>query len=326
MSTLFRGLVSLLLAAVSAGAAAQTPTIRMHEYDGIVSAFPRIAIEKGFCAKHGVNCVLQKINSGPLAIQGVLAGSIDIAQPSPELAISAGIRSSDLKAIGGSWSTNSFMLIAGPGLMEAAKRGYPAIISELKGKKIGVNNRGSGGEFLLATMLQEAGLKPSDVTFVAVGGSNTAYQSMMAGQVDAVMGFPPLDSFCRVLKKCAVAVAFAENQGPREITATNGNGGMYLAKRDLVAKNPKAYEAFLSAMADAERFVRDPANSEEVVQITLKYFRLQIPEGEAIVRDALNQWRSSMTMTSSKTALQATADYMLKTGQIESRFDVSKLY
>jgi NitT/TauT family transport system substrate-binding protein len=325
MTTLFRRIAYLLLLLGAAAAGAQTPTVRIHEYDGIVSTLPRVAIEKGFCAKHGVNCVLQKINSGALAIQGVLAGSIEIAQPAPEIAVAAAVRGSDLKQIAGAWSTNSLMLIVGPAMIDAAKRGYPSIVNDLKGKKIGVNARGTAGEFLMTTMLQDVGLKPSDVTYVAVGGGNTAYQALATQQVDAIMAFPPVDSFCRVLKTCAVAVAFADGQGPREITATNGNGGAYFVKREFAAKQPKAVEGFVNAMNDAERFVKDPANNEEMVRITLKYFRLEIAEGEAIVRDALNHWRSSMTLTNSRAGLQATADYMFKTGQLQSRFDVSKL-
>ena len=289
MTRFFRPILSLLFLVGTTAAVAQTPTVRIQEYDGIVSALPRIAIEKGFCAKHGINCILQKINSGPLAIQGVLSGSIDIAQPAPEIAISASVRGSDLKAVSGSWTTNSFMLVTGPDMAEAGKRGYPTVIHELKGKRVGVNVRGSGGEFLMTTMLQDQGLKGSDVTYVAVGGGNTAYQALQARQVDAIMAFPPMDGFCKVLKTCTVAVAFAEGQGPKEITATNGNGGLYIAKRDFANKNPKIISSFVSAMGDAERFIKDPANKEEVLRITMKYFRLEIPEGEAIVRSSLDQ-------------------------------------
>ncbi len=97
MRRLFGTTVSLLFAAGATAAAAQTPTVRIHDIDGMTTTLSRIAVEKGFCTKHGINCVLQKINSGPLAIQGVLAGSIEIATPSPEIAISASARGSDLK-------------------------------------------------------------------------------------------------------------------------------------------------------------------------------------------------------------------------------------
>jgi NitT/TauT family transport system substrate-binding protein len=325
MRRLFRTTVSLLFVAGATAAAAQMPTVRIQDIDGMTTTLSRIAVEKGFCPKHGINCVLQKINSGPLAIQGVLAGSIEIATPSPEIAISASARGSDLKAIAGHWAKNSFMLITGPDMAEAGKRGYPSIIQDLKGKRIGVNIRGSAGEFLFTTMLQDQGLKPSDVTYVAVGVGNTAYQALQTRQVDAVMAFAPMDGFCNVLKTCTIAMSIGDGQGPKEIVATRGNGGMYIASRDYAAKNPKVISSFLSAMAEAERFIKDPANRDEELRITLKYFRLDMPQGEAITRDSLDRWRSAISLVPDRAATQAIADYMLKTGQLQAPVNVAKL-
>lgn len=325
MRRLFRSTVSLLFVAGTTAAAAQMPTVRIQDIDGMTTTLSRIAVEKGFCPKHGINCVLQKINSGPLAIQGVLAGSIEIATPSPEIAISASARGSDLKAIAGHWAKNSFMLITGPDMAEAGKRGYPSIIQDLKGKRIGVNIRGSAGEFLFTTMLQDQGLKPSDVTYVAVGVGNTAYQALQTRQVDAVMAFAPMDGFCNVLKTCTIAMTVGDGQGPKDIVATRGNGGMYIASRDYAAKNPKVISSFLSAMAEAERFIKDPANRDEELRITLKYFRLDMPQGEAITRDSLDRWRSAISLVPDRAATQAIADYMLKTGQLQAPVNVAKL-
>lgn len=326
MTRLFRTAVSLLFVAGATAAAAEMPTVRIQDIDGMTTTLSRIAVEKGFCTKHGIKCVLQKINSGPLAIQGVLAGSIEVATPAPEIAISASARGSDLKAIAGHWAKNSFMLITGPDMAESANRGYPSVIHDLKGKRIGVNIRGSGGEFLMTTMLQAQGLKPSDVTYVAVGVGNTAYQALQARQVDAVMAFPPMDGFCNVLKTCHIAMALGEGEGPKDIVAAKGNGGMYIASREFAKKNPKVISAFLSAMADAERFIKDPVNRDEELRITLKYFRLDLPQGEAITRDSLDRWRSAISLVPQRAATQAIADYMLKTGQLQAPVNVSKLF
>lgn len=326
MPRLFRTTVSLLFAAGATAAAAQTPTVRIMDIDGMTTTLSRIAVEKGFCTKHGINCALQKINSGPLAIQGVLAGSIDVATPSPEIVISASARGSELKVISGHWAKNAFMLITGPDMAEAGKRGYPSVVQELKGKRIGVNIRGSAGEFLFTTMLQDQGLKASDVTYLAVGVGNTAYQALQARQVDAVMAFAPMDGFCNVLKTCTIAMALGDGQGPKEIVAGRGNGGMYVTSRDFATKNPKVISAFLSAMAEAERFIKDPANRDEELRITQKYFRLEMPQGEAITRDSLDRWRSAISLVPNRAATQAIADYMFKTGQLQAPVNVNKLF
>ena len=100
---------------------------------------------------------------------------------------------------------------------------------------------------------------------------------------------------------------------------------MYIASRDYAAKNPKVISSFLSAMAEAERFIKDPANRDEELRITLKYFRLDMPQGEAITRDSLDRWRSAISLVPDRAATQAIADYMLKTGQLQAPVNVAKL-
>lgn len=327
MTHLARRLAATAFAiAAAASATAQTPTVRIQDYPGIIGTLSRVAAEKGYCAKHGVQCTIQTIPTAPLGVQTLMSGGIEVALAPSEVAIQSAAKGAELKVVGGMFDVNPFMLIVGPGLMASAGKGYPAIMSDLKGKKIGVTSRGAGPEFQVKSMLLQAGLKPDDVTFVAVGSPNTGYPALLNKQVDAVMSFVPFDGFCDVMKTCKIAVLPARGEGPKVLTDLNGAGGVYVVRREYAEKNAKAVEAFVKAIHDAERFTMDPANTAELMQITYKYYRLEMPKGDEVLKSSMERFRKNLVVDVKKPAVQAAADYLLQTGQLEKPFDAGKLF
>lgn len=319
-------LATAITLATCTAAQAQAPTIRIQDYPGIIGTLARVAVEKGYCAKNGIQCTLTTIPAAPLGVQTLMAGGIEVALAPSEVAIQSVARGADLKIVGGTFNVNPFMLIVGPGLLASADKGYPAIMQDLKGKKIGVTSRGAGPEFQIKTMLRSAGLKEDDVTFVAVGSPNTGYPALLNKQVDAVMSFVPFDGFCDVLKTCRISVFPAKGEGPKVLTDLNGAGGLYVMRRDYTEKSPVAVAAFVKALHEAERFTADPANGAELLQITLKHYRIDMPKGDEILKSSLERFRPNMVVAVKKEAVQAAADYLQQTGQLEKTFDAARLF
>lgn len=305
---------------------AQPLAIRIQDYPGIVGTLARVAIDKGYCNDHGLKCSLTTIPAAPLGVQTLMAGGIDVSLPPAEVAIQSAIKGADLKIVSASFTDSPFMLILGKDLMASADKGYPAVMHDLKGKKIGVTSRGAAPEFQIKTMLKDAGMKDDDVTFVAVGSPNTGYPALLNKQVDAVMSFVPFDGFCDVLKTCRIAIMPAKGQGPKELVALNGGGGMYVMRNEFLTKNPTVGESYLKAMRDAQKFATNPANLDELMQITLKYYRLDMPKGDEILRNSLQRFQAAFAADVKKSAIQAAADYLFATGQIPKAFDVSPLF
>lgn len=324
--SLQRWLATGLTLLACATAQAQPTTLRIQDYPGIVGTLARVAIEKGYCDNHGIRCTLNVIPAAPLGIQTLMAGGIQVALPPAEVAIQSAIKGSDLKIVSASFRDSPFMLILGKELMASADKGYPALMHDLKGKKVGVTARGAAPEFQVKTLLREAGLKDDDVTFVAIGSPNTGYPSLLNRQVDAAMSFVPFDGFCDVLKTCRVALMPAKGEGPKALVALNGGGGLYVMRNDFIGKNPEAATAFRKAIEDAERFATDPANLDALMAITIKYYRLDIPNGEQILRSSLERFQSAFVADVDRQAVQAAATYLHETGQISKRFDVGGLF
>lgn len=307
--------------------ASTIPTLRIQDYPGMIGTLLHVAIEKGYCAKQGIQCTLQVIPSAPLGMQTLLAGGIDASLGNAEVAIQAMEKGADIKIVSGAATPNVFVLTVSTRLGAGADKKYPEIMHGLKGRKVGVTARGSAAEFQLRDMLSGAGMQPDDVTYVAVGGANTAYPAMINGQVDAVEAFPPFDGFCDVLKTCKIAVQPWKGEGPSTLTVLGGGSSALITmRREFIAKNPKTVDAFIKALQDAGRFIADPANSAELLKITLKYFQIDMPQGDAIVENTLMRWRTGFSTEVTKKGVQATADYMLKNKQIDKPFDASRLF
>src|SRR5262249_50403877 len=141
--------------------------------------------------------------------------------------------------------------------MPNAGKPYPEWIADLKGKKIGVFARGAAVENMMNIILAKGGLKPSDVTYVAVGGPTTAFPALANKQVDAAINIEPISSMCVVSKKCTIAWTLAADREPAELYAMNGAAIVSYMRSEFIAEKPHVVEAYTNALSAAARFVQD---------------------------------------------------------------------
>jgi NitT/TauT family transport system substrate-binding protein len=188
-------LLAAALALAFAGPAAaqgKGESVKFQDYPGIGNMLVRVAISKGYCDKYGIKCAVQVIPSGPLGAQAMLAKSIDSSLIPAEIMVGAISKGAKMKMVTGGAVSNVAALIGGNHVPQPnADKGWPAFMQDLKGRKVGVTARGSLMETTTTWMLLKAGMKAEDVSFVAVGGPNTAYGALVSKQVDAIMMFEP---------------------------------------------------------------------------------------------------------------------------------------
>ncbi len=325
-TSLFR--TALGVAALTGGvnAMAQMETLRVQDYPGIGNLLVRVAAANGYCEKNGVKCELKTIPAAPLGIQTLLAGDIDIAFGPAEVVIQAANKGADLKIIGNGARDSIFFLMAGAHTETPnAAKGYPAVMADLKGKKIGVTARGSGAEFQLLDMLKGAGMSGADVTIVPVGAPNTALPAIANKQIDALMLFAPMDGFCAAMKVCRVIVDPRKGEGPKEITLLNGATGPMTVRGEFAQKKGGALDGFAKAMRESEAFVQNPANFNAVLKVINDTFKIEGPAGASAVEASLRNSIAGARFALDPKALQAAADYLHRTTQIDKTVDTSKL-
>ena len=311
---------------LSTSAMAQSTTLRIQDYPGLGNFLVRVANANGLCEKHAVKCELRSIPQAPLAMQTLLAGDLEIAFSPPEVLLQAVNKGAAIKAIGSGARGPTFFLMAGSSLETPnAAKGYPAVMQDFKGKKIGVTARGSAAEFQLVSLLNGAGMSAQDVTIIAVGSPNTAFPAIVQKQIDGLMLFAPMDGFCEVSKVCRVVVDPRKGQGPRDVLDISGASMLQVVRDDFLQKNSQAVDGFRRAMIDASEFAQNPANFGALQKIAQETFKINVPDGEQILEVSLRNSLPSMHFPADPKALQDTAHYMQRTGQISKVVDTSTL-
>src|SRR5512134_3655811 len=136
-----------------------------------------IAQEKGFFEKNGLKAEIIRINSEPTTYQALISGDIDATSGAP-----TGLVQSNLQGIAvtslGSWDN-----LVSYTVMTKEKVDD---LSQLRGKKVGINRLGGKSSLILRVMLEDAGLNTSkDVTLLQLGGSQERLAALVRGGIDA---------------------------------------------------------------------------------------------------------------------------------------------
>src|SRR5918995_5529814 len=136
-----------------------------------------IAHEKGFFEKNGLKAEIIRINSEPTTYQALISGDIDATSGAPTGLVQSNLQGVPVVSLG-SWDN----LVS----YTMATREKIDDLSQLRGKKIGVNRIGGKSSLILRVMLEDAGLNPmKDVTLLQLGGSQERLAALMRGGIDA---------------------------------------------------------------------------------------------------------------------------------------------
>ena len=136
-----------------------------------------IAHERGFFEKNGLKAEIIRINSEPTTYQALISGDIDATSGAPTGLVQSNLQGVPVVSLG-SWDNLVSYTIA--------TREKITDLSQLRGKKIGVNRIGGKSSLILRVMLEDAGLNPmKDVTLLQLGGSQERLAALMRGGIDA---------------------------------------------------------------------------------------------------------------------------------------------
>src|SRR5437667_8536954 len=141
-----------------------------------------IAVEEKIFQKYGFDVAGIFMGGSPLINSAILAGEFPIGYTGGGAVISSRLAGSDLIAIA---SPLPVLTIDGWAKPEIKS------ISDVRGKRVGVTRFGASSHFAGLSMLEAAGIKPSEVVFIQNGGVGESMAALMGGRVDvAMLGYP----------------------------------------------------------------------------------------------------------------------------------------
>src|SRR5229473_2612331 len=145
-----------------------------------------LAKQLGYFDDQKINVTLVDEGSGQGTELEVVAGNVDAGSGAYSHPV-------ELNALGKKIETICQFGIA-PGeaeMVASSKAGSITSAADLKGKKLGVTDIGSGTHTITLALLGKAGFKGSDASFVAVGAGNTFIAAIKNGTIDAGMTTEP---------------------------------------------------------------------------------------------------------------------------------------
>jgi len=136
-----------------------------------------IAHEKGIFEKNGLKAEIIRINSEPTTYQALISGDIDATSGAPTGLIQSNLQGVSVVSLGSWDNLVSYTVMTKEKIDD---------LSQLRGKKVGINRLGGKSSLILRVMLEDAGLNTSkDVTLLQLGGSQERLAALVRGGIDA---------------------------------------------------------------------------------------------------------------------------------------------
>ena len=224
-----------------------------------------IADANGYFKDEGLNVKILDFAGGSRALQAVVGGSADVVSGAFEHTISLQSKGQEYASFVQQGQTPMIVLAV-------SKKTVPNYKSpeDLKGKKIGVTAPGSSTNMAISFFLSKYGVKPSDVSFIGVGGGAGAITAMRTGQIDAIAN---LDPVIGTLLKDDLITIIADTRtvkDTKDIFGGNMPSGCLYTRREYIQANPNTVQALANAMVRADKWIQK-STPDEIAKV--------VPEG-----------------------------------------------
>ena len=237
-----------------------------------------VALEAKFFQKYGFEVSPVFMGGSPLINSAILAGEFPIGYTGGGAIISSRLAGSDLIAIACPLPVLTIDAWAKPEIKS---------VTDLRGKRIGVTRFGASTHFAGLSMLDSAGIKPNEVTFIQNGGVGESLAALIGGRVDATMiGYP----FGLKAKGAGFPLLFRPMDSEYGLFPT-----AVIAARESWLKDPKNRKLavdFLRALNEGLQLTRESPNA--VKQALRKYIRVN---DEALLQGSVEYFRDAFPST-----------------------------
>ncbi len=246
--------------------------------------------------------------SGPEDIQGIAAGSLDIAWTNTAPIIHADVAGLKIRAVVAAGTTLtkdlSGKIISQGGLLIKKSSGITTA-KDLEGKKISVNVRSAQAEYAIRKWVSAHGGDPDKIDYVVIAPPNEI-QALQQGQIDGAYSWSP---------------AYNKGQEDPSITvlATEGDmlgdfvTGGFAFSQDFLDKHPEAVRQFLAGYVKAWTWAwAHPAELQQKAVEIIKDFH-----GDTSLSKYVYPWGSRANAVIKDVDIQFYIDQLTKKGELK---------
>jgi NitT/TauT family transport system substrate-binding protein len=267
------------------------------------AGFIYMAAEGGFAKTEGLDLKMQTFQNDTLMMKALIAGELDSYEGSPVSPLIAGSSGADVKILGCTWPKLTFSLFTRDG---------GGAIADLRGKKIGISAPGSLPDLVGRALLRQAGIAPSEASFVAAGTDPERLRALAAGTVDAAVSTSDFGLRPEFKLKTLAVASEALPHFVRQCIITRG---------DLIRTRRPALVSLVTAEMNAYGFAI--AHRDKEIALTRRIAGLPPgdPAAEANYREAVEQRAVSPAMEIDLDKLRWLRDLLAEDGRMAAKFD-----
>jgi NitT/TauT family transport system substrate-binding protein len=215
-----------------------------------------MAKESGAFEKYGIQADIILITSGPIAVQSLIGGDLQVVSGASNAVINAVLNGAPIIAVGGTANRPYHRLFVQPEINR---------LEDLRGKSLGVTRFGSITDNLTRILLRKHGLEGA-VNVRQMGGTivvAAAFQNrLIAGAVTSELLVTPPSQPKILVRLVDMGIPYSMN--------------MIAVQREYYRRNPEAVESVVRAYADGIAFMN--RQKERAIRIIAKHSRLTDPK------------------------------------------------
>lgn len=294
---------------------AKMSPVRVQEWTGdIINLVPWVADAKGIFKKHCLDVKMVPLVGGPASLTALVNRTIEYANGAMDSPMRARIRGVDVRMTANMYKENWSVLVARKELeLPHLSEGYPGMMKDFVGKKIGVTQLAATTEAYAKSAFEGAKLSADSATYVAVGGVATAVPALRGGTVDAAMMFGTGPELAEALGVGKIVLDLRKGVGPEPLRALRGATLSWAAFGPYIDENPEAVAQFTAANNEAIAWILDPKNRDEVYKIVGAKMPLpdSVPNSQETLKRIVDVNANLLAPDIPKSAVDGYNDYLI---------------
>lgn len=271
-----------------------------------------IADSKGLFRAEGLSVEVINFQGGATATPALLGGSTELQSAATENLLKVVQQGQPIVAVMSVQSTLNGAIMVRKEV--AQKLGRKPILADLKGMRVGTLARGGMSDMAMRYIAAEQGLAERDINLVPLLGYDKHLAALGANDIDASMTVEPIQTFWSKGPAGAVYMLdMLKREGPELFQDMNWI--TLQGKKEWVEKNRDTVRKVVRAMVQAQKFISDPANIDQVTDLALKAFP-NIPK--PILKTAIENQLHTYTPRVTEAGIKKNNDLLLKTGNLRA--------
>lgn len=234
-----------------------------------------VAQQLGYFKQNKVNVKFVSILNSAQQTEALESGSLDVAMSEISSFLKA-TKTYQMQILSGAVAAHPIIYGLDGAKCPAADKPYPAPLTCLIGKTILVPVLGTGPQLIVEKMLSAAGITPTQVHFLAGGAPPTNTAALVAKRGQATYDTP---AFVPEMEAAGLKLWIVADSA--SYTQQNLSNAFFpnlpIASAATIKNKTAAIQGYCSAVDQAISWMQDPANKDQLTQLTEKFASISDP-------------------------------------------------